>query len=364
MSDDELEHPHAPVPPTTESKSIIQSLRENDDIITSEVSSEAGRPSEPDLQARQRLARIPPDTLGLFPGDSQEPILYAGPEKMVLGRASLPQTSAVIDLTPFDAIDLGVSRRHAAISVAGPQYLIEDLGSMNGTWLHEARLPIFVERALESGDVIRLGQLEITVYFHPRSSTTPQLIRTDPPLRQVRTTPDTSLILLAGAEEMIFVVEKTSLTVEERLTIDFMAAYILPYLQMIEQLQRLLDEMQGKARRSLIILQVRSTPRLSASISGASEAIKLARTVIVQWRQKHIVDVQKLIEARARQMPPHLSHERMVSMEVSEAELTADILTMFGSQLQPADLAVYARQLIEPVKGLIYSPLSLLPEDE
>ncbi len=50
----------------------------------------------------------------------------------------------------------GVSRRHARITHQGEQYLLQDLGSTNGTFLNEKR--VYAGQLLHSGDVIGLGQ--------------------------------------------------------------------------------------------------------------------------------------------------------------------------------------------------------------
>lgn len=354
-----------PTPPTSETKSILRRLHEADDETTNEVTVEASPFGGPDLQSQQRQAKVPPNTLGLFPADSPDPILFTGPEKMVLGRASLPETSAIIDLTPYNAIDLGVSRRHAAISLAGSQYLVEDLGSMNGTWLHESRLPIFVERTLTSGDVIRVGQLPITVYFTPRTtSNLAPAVKIEQPPRVSRPAPETAIILLAGAEELILAVDTGAVTLDGRLTVDFLSDHLVPFLRQLEQLQRLLDEMQGRARRSLVVGQIVSSSHLSVTASGVTDAVRLDRAAIVDWRRRHSPDVHKLIGARVRAEVSPLSHDQEVALEVSEAELTAQILAEFGGRLPPADLAGYARRLIEPVRGLIYSPLSVVPPSD
>ena len=51
----------------------------------------------------------------------------------------------------------GVSRRHARIVVEKGRARLEDLGSKNGTYLKEERLP--GPGALEDGDTFRLGRL-------------------------------------------------------------------------------------------------------------------------------------------------------------------------------------------------------------
>jgi DNA-binding winged helix-turn-helix (wHTH) protein len=51
----------------------------------------------------------------------------------------------------------GVSRQHARIVVAADQAILEDLGSKNGTYLHEQKVSTAIP--LADGDVFRLGRL-------------------------------------------------------------------------------------------------------------------------------------------------------------------------------------------------------------
>lgn len=118
------------------------------------------------------LARVPLDTLGLFIMNSEYLVVVEGAEEVTLGRCMENNggTSVAIDLTPYGGAVLGVSRQHAAILIFHGMYLLQDVGSSNGTWLNEVRLPRYIFRTLEHGDVIRLGQLTIHVVFHrPKS---------------------------------------------------------------------------------------------------------------------------------------------------------------------------------------------------
>ncbi|HEX9162598.1 MAG TPA: FHA domain-containing protein [Thermoanaerobaculia bacterium] len=54
----------------------------------------------------------------------------------------------------------GVSRRHAAIRIAGDRATLEELGSKNGTWHNEERVVGSTE--LRDGDRIRLGGVRMT----------------------------------------------------------------------------------------------------------------------------------------------------------------------------------------------------------
>jgi serine/threonine-protein kinase len=68
-----------------------------------------------------------------------------------------------VDLSKFDP-QTKISRRHARIFRKGDVYLVEDLGSVNGTVLNDSlRLAPHQPRALESGDKLRLG--ETTLHF-------------------------------------------------------------------------------------------------------------------------------------------------------------------------------------------------------
>jgi len=85
-------------------------------------------------------------------------------ENSLLGRSD-PHSNIFpeVDLSKFDR-ETKVSRRHARIRRQGDTYLIEDLGSVNGTWINDAvRLAPNQPRALESGDRLRLG--ETTLHF-------------------------------------------------------------------------------------------------------------------------------------------------------------------------------------------------------
>jgi serine/threonine-protein kinase len=68
-----------------------------------------------------------------------------------------------VDLSRFDP-QTKISRRHARIFRKGDVYLLEDLGSINGTIVNDnVRLAPHQPRALESGDRLRLG--ETTLHF-------------------------------------------------------------------------------------------------------------------------------------------------------------------------------------------------------
>ena len=98
--------------------------------------------------------------------DATEPIVLQPNKKTILGRSDVgsPQKPD-FDLTPFGALEKGVSRMHAAINRSDDTLTLVDLGSANGTHLNGQRLVPEQPRILRDGDEIRLGKLVAHIYF-------------------------------------------------------------------------------------------------------------------------------------------------------------------------------------------------------
>jgi serine/threonine-protein kinase len=83
-------------------------------------------------------------------------------ESVLIGRTD-PHTSIFpeIDLTMYDP-ETKVSRKHARIYRQGEQFVIEDLGSVNGTIINSisggsVRLNSRAPRVLAGGDEVKVG---------------------------------------------------------------------------------------------------------------------------------------------------------------------------------------------------------------
>jgi hypothetical protein len=87
--------------------------------------------------------------------------------EVVVGRAhdepALNQPD--VDLTPYDALDQGVSRRHLIFKREHDTITVMDLGSANNTYLNGQRLIPHEPRILRDNDELRLGRLVIRVSF-------------------------------------------------------------------------------------------------------------------------------------------------------------------------------------------------------
>jgi pSer/pThr/pTyr-binding forkhead associated (FHA) protein len=70
-----------------------------------------------------------------------------------------------IDLASEGGLESGISRRHAKITRQGREVFIEDLGSLNGTFLNREKLAPYLPHVLKSGDELQLGKLVLRVSF-------------------------------------------------------------------------------------------------------------------------------------------------------------------------------------------------------
>jgi pSer/pThr/pTyr-binding forkhead associated (FHA) protein len=87
-------------------------------------------------------------------------------KEIILGR--LDASRAVfpdIDLTNEQGIEMGVSRRHARIVRRGNLVFVEDLSSLNGTFLNATRLAPELPYPLKEGDQVQLGKLILTIHL-------------------------------------------------------------------------------------------------------------------------------------------------------------------------------------------------------
>lgn len=83
---------------------------------------------------------------------------------LYLGReANREDGKPSLDLSPYDATNLGVSRHHARIYLEGGKLYIEDLNSTNGTYVSGKRLEVPTE--IKKGDTLTLGKLNLQVLF-------------------------------------------------------------------------------------------------------------------------------------------------------------------------------------------------------
>ncbi|MFI5272390.1 MAG: protein kinase [Ktedonobacterales bacterium] len=141
-----LERPQSP-------RAFVEAL---DALAAASHQSDAPRPEE-------ALAALLP--AGAASGGAA--LLLTAPE-LIVGRSD-PQRGVHpdIDLLPFDPAQT-VSRRHARISRRDGHFYLEDLGAFNRTRVNGAPLVPHEETELRSGDMLRLGNVELRFEMRPR----------------------------------------------------------------------------------------------------------------------------------------------------------------------------------------------------
>jgi pSer/pThr/pTyr-binding forkhead associated (FHA) protein len=63
--------------------------------------------------------------------------------------------------------DITVSRRHAEITRVGTQYVVRDVGSLNGTYVNQERID---EATLRHGDELQVGKFRLVFFDGPAAA--------------------------------------------------------------------------------------------------------------------------------------------------------------------------------------------------
>jgi pSer/pThr/pTyr-binding forkhead associated (FHA) protein len=87
--------------------------------------------------------------------------LYGRSEAIIGRRPARRGVSPDVDLTEHGALEGGVSRRHARVSIREGRVLIEDLDSTNGTFVNQRQLGPGRLQPLNYGDQITLGWIDL-----------------------------------------------------------------------------------------------------------------------------------------------------------------------------------------------------------
>ncbi|MGJ3239725.1 MAG: FHA domain-containing protein [Anaerolineae bacterium] len=135
------------------------------DILVGEAQTkEVSRESNHDLRLTEPASSRP---LMLYIADGSAPISVKRLNEQVIGRSDPLKTDYTldIDLAPFNAQQLGVSRQHARLDAVGRVPHLIDLGSYTGRYIYGVRLNEAEPYSLDSGDEIQFGRLKMRIYF-------------------------------------------------------------------------------------------------------------------------------------------------------------------------------------------------------
>jgi hypothetical protein len=97
--------------------------------------------------------------------------LHVFPEiEVVLGRSDPASGIAPeLDLAPYAAYQMGISRKHAVIRRQSGQLYLIDLGSRNGTYVNSKKAEPHQLVKLHDGDELRLGKMLLHLFFRKKS---------------------------------------------------------------------------------------------------------------------------------------------------------------------------------------------------
>jgi pSer/pThr/pTyr-binding forkhead associated (FHA) protein len=132
---------------------------------TAILSSKNRRRNNPELSEGTTTLRNQQELLLVVRG-MVERVVIPGGSSIILGRADLnARYHPDVDLTPYGALDRGVSRGHAKLHIDEENLYVTDLGSTNGTFLAGKRLEPDEPTLLRKGDELLLGRLAVQILF-------------------------------------------------------------------------------------------------------------------------------------------------------------------------------------------------------
>jgi hypothetical protein len=107
----------------------------------------------------------PPVGLGIYL-ENTAPVTVIEEKEFVLGRKVEGAAEYTVDLVPFGAFQMGVSRRHAMVRETREGYEIIDLASTNGTWVDRKQITPNTPYPVRSGAVVQLGRMRLLFIFN------------------------------------------------------------------------------------------------------------------------------------------------------------------------------------------------------
>lgn len=349
---------------------IVCQSCQKENPLDAAVCQECGEPLPrllPDLSTERVPQQAAPDTLSVVPPPAVEvrelrgkgvalvvrgypdPILVHGHD-LVLGRYDPGSNLPTVDLTPYNAGGLGVSRRHARLMVQNDMYLIEDLNSTNGTWINQQRLPAGKQHGLQNGDLLQLGQLVLNIFY------------------------DMAAAMRSVEERISFRMGSTKLTPH------FLSTRVSPYVTALSGVQAVCDEMlrRNPSPIELSRISMDGPDILTIQISGAREALRLAKGPLKQWRKDNALKINQFLtlkEALDKRTGLLLGDEgepaglpqgnedvaRRIGLELREGEikLAFDFLREIGPVHSGDDRKEYVERLLKHLHVLAFSPLNV-----
>jgi hypothetical protein len=280
------------------------------------------------------------DKMALYIVGRSEPVLInPSVMKVLLGRTTPGELEPTVDLTQFDAHLFGVSRQHAILFRTENGCFLQDLESTNGTWLNEKKLQPKKLYEVNSGDLIRLGQLGMRPYFET-----------------------------ANTEFVLTLIDEVQ--PGQRLTPGYLEQRVSPYLVALANAQQMIDAMQDRPLSTMTIKAMATDEdgHVQVTVSGARDILRLQDSRFAEWRTRRMILVEQLrqLNERVRNEGDPKGELRTKSEPIRQnmrAELTLfarECTDAIAPQLSEVLRQTYAEKLAGPMQALLFSPLQPL----
>ncbi|MGH8908748.1 MAG: FHA domain-containing protein [Egibacteraceae bacterium] len=137
-------------------RAVLRDIR----AAPSAVRAVAGRLPSPKQASRERPRRVPGELVVHLPDSRPKVIRLDGDSEVTFGRTGSAEGSALGPAT-VALEDPYVSDRHAHVFHDGREWLVEDLGSTNGTFLN--RVKVTSPTPIAAGDQLGIGKTIVEV---------------------------------------------------------------------------------------------------------------------------------------------------------------------------------------------------------
>jgi len=181
----------------------------------------------------------------MYPGHP-EPIAVTNGEQMVVGRRDEErQWFPEVDLANVGGYSHGVSRKHAQIRQVSGTYFLEDFGSSNGTWLNDTQIFVGKRHALNNGDRVRFGKLELFIFFL-RQAPEKEISDSTDPIKTGITYTDTKTMPTRLSDQdignrVLILYKQGFHDGYTGVTPDILMNIILPFIEIVDELQTIVN---------------------------------------------------------------------------------------------------------------------------
>jgi pSer/pThr/pTyr-binding forkhead associated (FHA) protein len=297
------------------------------------------------------------DALVLLIAAQDQPVIFRGSNNITMGRHQDNETPPTVDLTIYGGHQLGVSRRHATIYPTDTGYTLEDLTSANGTFVNEKRLTPNQPHTLRNGDLVRLGQLLVFVYF-----STNRGVPAGQPVEQV----------------LVLVEKEGKITIRQKLTFQRLTRKLMPYLNALAVFQEIINQVMKRPAFDMTLSEInidKNDEVIRVVLVNYPDALRLLREKVGPWKQQRLAAASSAapptekttLEAAAPQTPemnktvmfaPDNEVPTQAALDMC-LDLAKDLVNSIASGLSEDEKTVYVQKLLLPLYTLSVSRFEL-----